>query len=120
MCLLLLALLLSGCATSSTRTGQGAGETPVKIEPDPRIYGRIASVNERGQFVVVDFNVAGVPPLPARLNVYREREMVAVVRLTGPRDDNLVAGDIVSGEVRVGDEAVWEAAVPARGDGDPR
>jgi len=33
-----------------------------------------------------------------------------VIQLTGPVRDNLVAADILSGEVAVGDEAIWDRA----------
>lgn len=72
--------------------------------------GRIATLNPTGQFVVVDFNVGAIPPLRSRMNVYRSYTVVGVIQLTGPVRDNLVAADILSGEVAVGDEAIWDRA----------
>ena len=105
--LLLCASLLTGCAasTSNGRVNRDSGYTFV---PDPRLRGKIVSVNRNGQFVVVDFNVSTVPPLTVRMNVYRDNDRVGVIHLTGPRDDNLVVGDIVSGDVAVGDAAIWD------------
>jgi hypothetical protein len=78
------------------------------VVPDERSYGRIATVNPQGQFVVVDFNVGTIPPLQTSMNVYRKNEVVGVIRLSGPVRENLVAGDIVSGEAAVGDTAIWD------------
>jgi hypothetical protein len=101
-----LALVLAGCAASPS--AQPAAQKQVRLVPDERPYGRVATVNPQGQFVVVDFNVGTIPPLQAMLNVYRKHEVVGVIRLTGPVRDSLVAGDIVSGEPTVGDTAILD------------
>lgn len=101
-----LALVLAGCAASPS--AQPAARKQVRLVPDERPYGRVATVNPQGQFVVVDFNVGPIPPLQTTLNVYRKNEVMGVIRLTGPVRENLVAGDIVSGEAAVGDTAIWD------------
>jgi outer membrane biogenesis lipoprotein LolB len=110
---LLAALFLTGCAASSERP---PAATAARLVPDTRLRGSIASVNEQGQFVVVDFNTAAIPPLATRLNVYRNHQIVGVVRLTGPGRDNLGAADIVEGEAAAGDAAIWDPP-PAGADG---
>jgi hypothetical protein len=42
------------------------------------------------------------------MKIYHGDEVVGVIRLTGPVRQNIVAGDIVSGKVRAGDEVIWE------------
>lgn len=101
-------LLVSGCVPAQ-RTEPRAGAGAPRIMHDSRLHGRIATVNLRGQFVVVDFNVGAIPPLPAKMNIYRGNDIVGRIRLGGPANDNLVAGDILEGELRVGDVAIWDA-----------
>ena len=99
-------LLLTACsATGPANWGQ-----PLRpgLVVDERLRGRIATFNHTGQFVVVDFNVGAIPPLRSRLNVYRDDTSVGMIQLTGPVRDNLVAADIISGEVAVGDAAIWD------------
>lgn len=82
--------------------------TPVAPRPDNRVRARIQSVNDRGQFVVLDFGVGALPPIRTKMNIYRQNEIVGVLRLTGPVVENIAAGDIVSGDARAGDEAIWD------------
>jgi len=99
-------LLLTACsATGPANRGQ-----PLRpgLVVDERLRGRIATFNHPGQFVVVDFNVGAIPPLRSRLNVYRDDTIVGMIQLTGPVRDNLVAADILAGEVAVGDAAIWD------------
>jgi len=103
-----LSVMMVGCATPSDRGRTRPATPPVQILPDHRLHGRIASVNSRGQFVVVDFNVGEIPSLPTRMNVYRNNDVVGVINLAGPVNDNLVAADIVRGEPAVGDEAILD------------
>lgn len=101
-------LLLTACAAT------GPGSRSPQLRPglvmDERLRGRIATLNTAGQFVVVDFNVGAIPPLRSRMNVYRDDTVVGLIQLTGPVRDNLVAADVVSGAVAVGDEAIWDRA----------
>jgi hypothetical protein len=120
------ALLLSGCATPSTE-GEFPDDPgvfvprsvpvppPSAIQPaaepevpaarlDPRVHGRIASVNPILRFVVMEFPVWRLPAPEQRLNVYRGEQKVGEVKVTGPTIDTTVAGDLVAGEAQPGDE----------------
>lgn len=110
--LLLSLTLLNGCATKSESTART--ESQVKIVPDPRLHGRIASVNTQGQFVVVDFNVGRIPPLHSRMQLFRGNKAVGVINLSGPVNDNLVAADVIEGEPAVGDIAIWNTDPPSK------
>src|SRR5688572_24400508 len=77
--------------------------------PPPRarvlpLSGRIASVNEKLRFVVVDFTNSRRPTIDERLGVYRVGEKVAEIKVSGPYRNTTVAADIVAGEVKYGDE----------------
>jgi hypothetical protein len=122
---LLGALLLGGCATSSiegefsddpgafvprtivlppTPAGPPATEPEVpKARLDPRVHGRIASVNPALRFVVMEFPVWRLPAPEQWLNVYRGEQKVGEIRVTGPTIDTTVAGDLVAGEAQPGD-----------------
>lgn len=107
-------ILFASCLLLTACSATGPGSRDKQLRPglvvDERLRGRIATLNPAGQFVVVDFNVGAIPPLRSRMNVYRDERIVGVVQLTGPVRDNLVAADILSGEVAVGDEAIWDRA----------
>lgn len=66
--------------------------------------GRIHMVNAGLRFVVVDYTLGGIPPVDSRLNVYRNNEKVAQLRLSGPERNGFIAADIVEGFVQVDDE----------------
>jgi hypothetical protein len=66
--------------------------------------GRIASVNEKLRYVVIDFSSSRRPVLEERLEVYRVGEKVAELKVSGPYRNMTVAADIVAGEVKYGDE----------------
>jgi len=71
---------------------------------DRRIAGKIVSVNPALRFVVMDFPVWLMPALDQRLHIYRGEQKIGEVKVTGPTVDTTVAGDLVAGEARPGDE----------------
>lgn len=81
----------------STNTSEPA---PIVLPPS----GRVHSVNLGRRFVVLDYTLGGMPPLESRLNVYRNGQKVAELRLSGPERNGFVAADIVDGFVQVDDE----------------
>jgi hypothetical protein len=86
--------------------GSTAAQTP---EPPPRyrilpLTARIASVNDKLRFVIVDFTNSRQPVVDERLGVYRVGEKVAEIRISGPYRNTTVAADIIAGEVKYGDE----------------
>jgi len=52
----------------------------------------------------MDFPLRRRPALEQRLNVYREGQKVGEVKVSGPAIDTTIAGDVMVGEARVGDE----------------
>ena len=116
-------VLLTGCAVSKpdatdsadqTQTdrasksaavgrGQKPGSKP-EVTLDEAVVGTVVSVNPALRFLVMDFPVRKLPVLEQRLNVYRNGQKVGEVKVTGPGRDTTIAGDIMVGEARVGDE----------------
>ena len=120
---LFFAFLLVGCAlskpgstgsadrTSTVRaSSQGTGGRSRKagsrpeVTLDEAVVGTVVSVNAALRFLVMDFPVRKLPVLEQRLNVYRNGQKVGEVKVTGPGRDTTIAGDIMVGEVQVGDE----------------
>ncbi|MCG3147402.1 MAG: hypothetical protein PCFJNLEI_00842 [Verrucomicrobiae bacterium] len=57
------------------------------------------------QFVVLDFTARPMPRVGTKLPVYRGHERIGEVQLTEPVRGNLATADILSGDLRLGDEA---------------
>lgn len=109
ICLLLLAVVLAGCGSSPTPvTLPPPGFTNAKMKPDSRLRGRIKSVNQQGQYVIIDFGLGRIPPLQTKMNIYRGSDVMGVLNLTGPSRQSIVAGDIISGKAQAGDIAIWD------------
>ena len=111
--------LLAACASKPEQTA--APPAPKRKitanvltnEPPPKarvlpVNGRIASVNEKLRFVIVDFTNSRRPEIDQRLSVYRVGEKVAEIKVSGPYRNTTVAADIVTGEVKYGDEVKTE------------
>jgi hypothetical protein len=87
----------------------GAAQLTPTNAPPPKarilpMTGRIASVNDKLRFVVVDFTNSRRPTIDERLEVYRVGAKVAEIKVSGPYRNTTVAADIVAGEVKYGDE----------------
>ena len=94
-------------ARSSRPTAVGRGQTlgpGPEVTLDEAVVGTVVSVNPALRFLVMDFPVRKLPVLEQRLNVYRNGQKVAEVKVTGPGRDTTIAGDILVGEVQVGDD----------------
>ena len=116
--ILFFAFLLAGCAlakpdpaartkktddSSNVGRGKQVGSKP-GATLDEAVLGTVVSVNPALRFLVMDFPVRKLPVLEQRLNVYRNGQKVGEVKVTGPGRDTTIAGDIMVGEVQVGDE----------------
>ena len=81
------------------------GDTPkLIITPGSGAAGKVATYNDAGRFVVLDFPLGHVPPAEQRMFVYRNGLKVGEVRITGPARDNHTVADIVAGEAQRGDD----------------
>ena len=104
--MLMFAMVLSGCAgkkASQSPPAPRAGKTtgPAKAA----VNGIISSVEPVARFVVVSFPPDQMPAVDQALSVYRHGAKVAQVKVSGPRRNNNIVADIVTGAPEVGDEA---------------
>jgi len=106
------AVAMTNTPPNSVQSGQTVpispqGQAPTSPPPRARVVpltARIASVNEKLRFVIVDFTNSHQPAIDEKLGVYRVGEKVAEIKISGPYRNTTVAADIISGEVKYGDE----------------
>ncbi len=105
-------LALCWCATGcahphSAPAAPGETSGTVRIVPAQlgAIPAAIRKVDDTYHFVVLDFSSRAMPPLGTRLAVYCGDRQVGEVRITEPSRAQFATADIVSGDLRVGDEA---------------
>ena len=90
-------------------TGNAASATtsPATNKPAIRaanvVSGRVVGVRDALRFVIVDFANGRMPQLDQRLNVYRQDQKVAEVKISGPYRGTTVAADITVGDAMLGD-----------------
>ena len=101
-------LLAAGCASraipSSDDNASDIPLNPVEVTPIDALRGRVAGVNEEVRFVVLRFPVGRMPAVGQRLYVYREGNLVGMVRVSGPHRDINTVADLMQGNASVGDE----------------
>jgi len=114
---IVVAVALVGCASKQkAKTDAPPPERKmtaavVPQNPTPRALafnGRVASVNEKLRFVVVDFTSSRRPELDQRLSVYRVGQKVGEIKVSGPYRNTTVAADLTAGEAKFGDEVKGE------------
>lgn len=98
-----------GATTNRIAAAPGAGLSVTNgsdvITLTNPLVGKVAAVNTSSRFVVVSFFLRQLPAIDQRLNVYRQGVKVGVIKISGPVMNGNVVGDLVAGEVQVGDEA---------------
>jgi hypothetical protein len=101
--LLLSSLLVSvpGCALF-----QGGKEEPAPTAETQNFLGSISMVNEDGRFVLVDFGGFAAPQPGAEVEVRRDGETVATLKVGEEMRRPFAAADIVDGTPQTGDD-VW-------------
>ena len=85
----------------TVRTPGGATNVVVPVSS---AVGRIASVNAQAKFAVIHFPIGQVPANDTRFAVFHAGTKTGEVRITGPAQDTLTVGDIISGTALEGDE----------------
>jgi len=102
----------SSAAASRRDTSPTASESQSKpsrsqkliVTPGELLTGKVATYNDAGRFVVMDFPLGHMPGMDQRLFVYRQGLKVGEVKVTGPQRENHIVADLVSGEAQTGDE----------------
>lgn len=103
---LVLAVATSGCGVfgrSSKTAKSNAPGTPAIVTPDSSLEATVAAVNSVGRFVVLSFSGQQMPKVGQACFIYRSGLKVAEVKITGPRQDNNIVADLLSGDAQVGD-----------------
>ena len=81
---------------------------PVIVTPAQTSAAYVLLVNDSGRFVVLNFPGGQVPAEGKILDIYRNGLKTAEVKISKFRQENNVTADILTGEVRKGDEARGE------------
>ena len=106
---LLLALALAaGCAAHSSvptvSQSVAAPKTAPIVTLDSSLSARVVSYNQAAQYVVLDFPSGKLPNMNETLFLYRNGLKTAELKVTGPKSENNIVADVVTGDVQVGDE----------------
>lgn len=107
----LLIVALVGCASPTEKPAEqpkAAARGEMNVRPVYPVGGRIALVNEKARFVIIDFTNSRPPELEQKLAIYRAGLKVAEVKVSGPFRNTTVAADVTAGDVRYGDEVKSE------------
>ncbi|MEI8064093.1 MAG: hypothetical protein WCH84_08520 [Verrucomicrobiota bacterium] len=103
---ILLLAVLTGCATKLTPPAKPPAGTGKKPTVQFTVSGaKIIHFDAKLKFVVLDYRSRAMPAIGTRLAVYRNGQRVGEVQITDPVRVNLATADILTGEVRIGDEA---------------
>jgi hypothetical protein len=102
MTLALAGTLLSGCVSKPKPSAPPPPRAIVTAD-----HSRVATVamyDAGGRFVVLNFTGTQPPPNGSVLFIYRDGLKAGEVNIIGPRREDNVVADLISGEARVGDE----------------
>lgn len=107
LALAVLGILPVGCSFFKSKSAPmpvAPAHTIAIVTPDNSLSGKVVSYNSVARFVVLNFPARRMPNLDQRLFLYRAGLKVAEVRVTGPQNDDNIVADLVSGEVKTGDD----------------
>jgi hypothetical protein len=99
-------VLLSGCTLFKRKPAPPAVVAPpvAIVTPDSSLTGKVVSFNTTARFVVLNFPSHQMPNKGQQLFLYRAGLKVGEVKVTGPQNDDNIVADLVSGEVKAGDD----------------
>jgi len=92
--------MLAGCATWRGPVAANVDVTTAITADSPA---QLTAVNAEHRFVVADFGGQTVPAPGAELGIFRGDKAVGKIRVTEPMRGRFVTGDILEGDLRVGD-----------------
>ena len=99
----------TGCASHKAQSTTTSSRNPDVKQVAPTQFGpapaRIRSVDSQYKFVVIDFTSRVMPAVGTELTVYREGKRVGAVRVSEPVRAQFATGDVLDGDLLVGDEA---------------
>ncbi len=104
---LIVAGMCAGCASHNgalPNTPAASVPPAVIITPDNSISGNVVLYDSAGRFVVVNFPAGQMPAMGQILFLYRAGLKTAEVKITGPQGYGNIVADLLTGDVKVGDE----------------
>ncbi|RME93609.1 MAG: hypothetical protein D6766_07855 [Verrucomicrobia bacterium] len=116
MALLAALALAAGCRTVREPAGDEAGARTPDLPADSRyplvkpvllLPGQVVAVNAKLRFVVLEYGLNPLPLPGTELQVFRGNGVVGKLRVSGPTMGSQTIADIVEGEARPGDQAVY-------------
>lgn len=99
-------LAVSGCIFKwhkAAATPPAATSSKMIVTPDLSQAAKVVDVNTVGRFVILNFPAGQMPKPQQTFFLYRHGLKVGEVRITGPKDQNNIVADIVTGNAKVGD-----------------
>jgi hypothetical protein len=109
---LVLALVLSGCATPEPKFADVPVDSPSAgltakpvVKFSDALTGRVVSFNTVGRFAILNFPLTHMPAIDQKLFLYRDGLKVGEAKITGPQKDDNIVADLTTGEAKPGDEA---------------
>ena len=100
--------LAAGCIFHSSHHKAAPPAAVPKPAPivtlDSSLSARVVSYNQAAQYVVLSFPSSQLPNTNETLFLYRNGLKTAELKVTGPRSDNNIVADVITGDVQVGDE----------------
>ncbi len=109
--LLILTLLVAGCATTPPGTLPTVNDSAPYLSPH---YGRVVRVNVEDRYVILECSLL---PNPGQLiTLYRNKEQSGVVQVQIHRSGNHAAADVLEGFPMVGDWYVLTQTVSNKQD----
>lgn len=102
------AIILGACASRKSAAPEAPKRTSATNAPAIRtvnpVSGRVALVNEKARFIIIDFATGRPPELGQKVSLYRAGLKVAEAKVSGPFRNTTVAADLTAGEAKYGDE----------------
>ena len=83
---------------------RGSPPTPPPVPPNSPSRGKVALVDAKLGFVVVDFTYSRLPTANLRFNVYRQGLLIGEVTTTAQKDNDFLVADINKGDIHKGDD----------------
>jgi hypothetical protein len=97
--------LLVGCAgRGDANSPEPRGKGPAILTPDNTLAGKVVRVNESARIAVLEFPLGRMAAIDQRLFAYHQGLKAGEVKVTGPQQDDRIVADVISGEVKAGDE----------------
>ena len=75
------------------------------VVPDVSRSGTVMTYNQAGRFVVLNYPLGSMPAIGERVFIYRNGLKTGEAKVTGPRRDDNIVADLLTGEATQGDEA---------------